>query len=389
MQSESILRTAAREQHGRYIYIACPWTPKGGGMYKVADYLIQAQDVSPLGAAELRPLDTRGGGNAFSSLWILAIALAKLVRGRVTGQLAGVHVNMAGRLSLFRKSSVVVLSRALGLPVVLHLHAQPEPLYHSLPAPLQALTRWVFSLPASCVVLGDAAQRFVIEDLKVKPERVEIVINGVPEPKLARRAADPDTVQRVLFVGNMSDLKGVSDLLNALALPGFDPARLEVTLAGGGDIEAYQSKARQLGIDSFVHFAGWSDQQKVASLMANADLLVLPSYIEGLPLVILEAMANGVAVVCTPVGEIPLMLTEGVDACFVQPGDVAGIASGLQRVLQAPAFRETLERNGRALYEQRFSLSHFFANVARIHQRDFGIAGRQRKDPVTATKATQ
>lgn len=389
-QSESIPRTVVREPGGRYIYIACPWTPKGGGMYKVADYLIQAQDYSsPIGAVELRPLDTRGGAHALSSLWVLAVALAKLARGRLNGQLAGVHVNMAGRLSLFRKSAVVIMSRALGVPVVLHLHAQPEPLYRSLPIPLQALTRWVFSLPASCIVLGAAAQRFVIDDLLVKPERVEIVINGVPEPTLARRKIVPHAVQQVLFVGNLSDLKGVSDLLKALALPGFYASRLEVVFAGGGDVETYQSKARQLGVDRFVRFEGWADQQKVARLMACADVLVLPSYIEGLPLVVLEAMANGVAVVCCPVGEIPSMLTDGINACFVQPGDVAGIAAGLQRVLQQPAFREALERNGRELYEQRFSLSGFFANVAKIHQRHFGIAGQQLKDPVAARKASQ
>lgn len=359
-------------------------------MYKVADYLIQAQHHSAhAGGVELRPLDTRGGANALSSLWVLATALVKVVRGRLTGQLAGVHVNMAGRLSLFRKSSVVILSRALGIPVVLHLHAQPEPLYHSLPVSLQTLTRWVFSLPASCVVLGAAAQQFVIEDLKVRPERVEIVINGVPEPGLARRKVVSGAMQRILFVGNLSDLKGVSDLLNALALPGFNPSRLQVSIAGGGDIQAYQSKAMQLGIDSFVHFEGWSDQEKVAGLMADADVLVLPSYVEGLPLVILEAMANGVAVVCSPVGEIPLMLADGVNACFVEPGDVPGIAEGLQRVLQEPAFRQALERNGRLLYEQRFSLDRFFTHVAKIHQRAFGIAGKPFKDRVSTKRASQ
>uniref|UniRef100_UPI00398BBDE8 glycosyltransferase family 4 protein n=1 Tax=Polaromonas sp. YR568 TaxID=1855301 RepID=UPI00398BBDE8 len=126
----------------------------------------------------------------------------------------------------------------------------------------------------------------------------------------------------------------------------------------------------------FVRFAGWSDQQQVARLMARADLLVLPSYDEGLPLVILEALANGVAVVCSPVGEIPSVLTDGSNACFVQPGDVAGIAAGLRRVLQDGELRAALERNGRALYEQKFSIARFFSSVAHIHQRDFGVAGK-------------
>ena len=389
MQIESIERAVTREQTGNYIYIACPWTPKGGGMFKVADYLIQAQCHDDASAAALRPLDTRGGGNALYSFWVLATALVKLVRGRFSGQLAGVHVNMAERLSLFRKSAVVVLCRALGIPVVLHLHAAQLPsFYRKLPSLLQGLTRWVFSLPATCLVLGSEAQRFVTEELGVPGNRVEVVINGVPEPTQPRRIPGDSRLQRVLFLGNLSERKGISDLMRALALKGFDVDRLEVTVAGGGDIAAYQALAVELGISGFVHFAVWSNQQQVSKLMARADVLVLPSYDEGLPLVILEALANGVAVVCTPVGEIPAVLSDGVNACFVQPGDTAGIAAGLQHVLNNPAFRQTLEKKGRRLYEEKFSFNRFFIRLAGIHQRHFGVAGRVRADSTLTQKET-
>lgn len=387
MHSESIRQTDASERAGNYIYIACPWTPKGGGMFKIADYLIQAQDHARPGPTVLRPLDTRGGGNALYSFWVLVTALAKLVRGRFSGQLAGVHVNMAERLSLFRKSAVVVMCRALGVPVVLHLHAaQLHHFYRKLPSPLQGATRWIFSLPATCLVLGGEARRFVVDELRVPGDRVEVIINGVPEPAHPRRMAADNRVQRVLFLGNLSERKGISDLLRALALPGFDIARLEVTIAGGGDVVAYQATALGLGIAGFVRFIGWSDQQQVSQLMAQADVLVLPSYDEGLPLVILEALANSVAVVCTPVGEIPAVLSHGVNACFVQPGDVPGIAHGLQQVLNDPVLRQTLEKNGRRLYEEKFSLHRFFASLAKIHQHHFGAAGHARSDGVLIQK---
>ena len=180
----------------------------------------------------------------------------------------------------------------------------------------------------------------------------------------------------MLFVGNLSERKGVSDLLQALAHPSLRGASLELTLAGGGDVAGYEAKARQLGIEHLVRFEGWIDQQEVAQLMARCDALVLPSYDEGLPLVILEALANGVAVICTPVGEIPSVLANGVNACFVTPGDVGAIAAALHMVLREPGLMETLGQNGRILYEKRFSLSRFFSSVARIHQRHFGVAAQ-------------
>ena len=366
-------------RHNPYIYIACPWTHKGGGMFKVADYLIQSQVVpAPPQHARLVPLDTRGGRGALFSFWVLLTAILRLIAGRINGQLAGVHVNMAERLSVFRKGSIVAVSRLLGIPVVLHLHAaQLHHFYPGLPAPLRALIRWIFSLADCCLVLGNTSRDFVINELKVPPEKIEIVINGVPAPTLPRRLRHRDDPRRILFLGNLSERKGVSDLLHALAIPGFND-NLVVSIAGSGDIAGYTDLAEQLKIDSFVRFEGWADQAKAAELIAAADVLVLPSYDEGLPLVILEALANSVAVVCTPVGEIPSALSDGVNAHFVTPGDINSIAAGLHKTINDEAFRQRLEQNGRASYEAEFSMARFFANLAAIHQRVFGVAAASR-----------
>ena len=347
-------------------------------MYKVSDYLLQAQDTNlPSNSAELRALETRGSASAAYSLWVLLIALIRLIRGRISGQLVGVHVNMAERLSVLRKGAIIVVSKMIGVPVVLHLHAaQFHLFYPRLPKLLQALTRWTFSLADTCVVLGAAAQRFVIKELKVPEDRVKIVFNGVPRPSVPRRTASQSVIKRLLFVGNLSERKGVSDLLQAMTHTGLKNISLELVLAGGGDVEGYAAKAKALGLADIVKFAGWSEQKDVARLMAQADVLILPSYDEGLPLVILEALANGVAVVCCPVGEIPNVLTDRQNACFIQPGDIQGLSEILQEVLEKPALLNTLEENGRILYEKEFSLAHFFNSIAQIHQRSFGMAAR-------------
>ena len=379
LSSEAFPVPAAADSTGLYIYIACPWTPVGGGMFKVADYLIQSQAAqTPPHAAQLRPLDSRGAASPAFSLWVLLTALVKIIRGHLSGRLAGVHVNLAARMSLFRKGAIVAVCHALGVPVVLHLHADMQNFYAALPAVLQRMTRSVFAMATTVVVIGPVARHFVIQALRVPAQRVAIVINGVPEAIEPRRTPQPGGSQRVLFLGNLSDLKGVSILLQALSKPGFDRGRLQVVIAGGGDVAGYQAKARALGIDEFVKFEGWCDQQKTARLLAASDVLVLPSLDEVLPLVILEALANGVAVVCTPVGEIPSLLTDGIDARFVTPGDVDDLAAVLQDVLKEPAQLEAMGRNGRALYEQQFSLSRFFSSVARIHQRAFGVAAQPR-----------
>jgi glycosyltransferase involved in cell wall biosynthesis len=378
--SSDTLRASVASPGGRFIYIAAPWTPVGGGMYKVTDYLIQSQAAQRApDTARLRPLDSRGGRSPAWSMWMLLTALVKILCGRLGGQLAGVHVNVGERLSLVRKGAIVAWSRALGVPVVLHLHAQMQRSYRRLPAPLQAAVRWIFGLASVVIVIGPAARRFVVDELRVPAARVEIVINGVPAATQPRRRHEPGGIQRVLFLGNLGPRKGVDDLLQALARPGLDRERLEVTIAGGGDLAGYRAQARQLGIADFLAFPGWCDQHTTAALLARADVLVLPSYDEVLPLVVLEALANGVAVICTRVGETPALLTAGVHTLYVEPGDVDGIAARLQEVLRQPQVRQTLEHNGQVLYRQEFSLPKFFTRIARIHRRAFGVAARPRE----------
>ncbi len=370
-------RPAAR----RVIFIACPWTPVGGGMFKVADYLIGAQSRAAGAApslagppAQLQPLDTRGDGSPLRSLWTLARALGRLARARLDGEVAGVHVNMAERLSLARKSVVIVACRLLGVPVVLHLHAaQLHRAWPRLPAPARALVRGVFSLPRACVVLGRQSADFVTRALGVPESRVEIVTNGVPAPALVRRRPDADGL-RLLFAGNLSDRKGLPELLQAMAHPALAGLPVTLTVAGGGDVPHYREMADQLGLDDRIRFAGWTEAPRLMALMAQADALVLPSHDEGLPLVVLEALALGLPVVCTPVGEIPDHLQDGRHACFAPPGDAAALARVLARVLGDASLRQRLSLEGRALWQREFSMDRFFARIAAVHARCFGVS---------------
>ena len=129
--------TLTSQDVASYIYIACPWSSGGGGMHKVADYLIQCQAEHLLnGSARLRALDTRGSSGPQHSLWVLLIAILRIAAGRLQGRLAGVHVTVATRMSLFRKGALIVACAAMGVPTVLHMHAQMNGFYDWLPAVL-------------------------------------------------------------------------------------------------------------------------------------------------------------------------------------------------------------------------------------------------------------
>jgi glycosyltransferase involved in cell wall biosynthesis len=354
-----------------FVYLVCPYTPMGGGMYKLMDYLLQARSDFP-GSPDLRILDPRGGGPVLFTPLVLIKALLQLLLARITGRVAGVHVNMAERLSVVRKGLVIIVARYVGLPAILHLHAAQLPqFYQSVPFWGKGLVRYVFSIADEVVVLGHASKRFVSDELQVPETRITILINGAPGPATRPEPRRHDGPVHIVFLGNLSERKGVSDLLNALARPEVAALNWKATFAGGGDVEKYRSAAASGGLSDRVSFPGWQNQEQADALISGADVLALPSYDEGLPLVILEALGRTTAVLCTPVGEIPYELTDGENAVFVTPGDVPGIAAALADLIIHPDKRAEIAVAGRARFEERYAMGVFFNNLLAIYRRVF------------------
>ncbi len=350
----------------KYIYIACPWAPMGGGMFKIADYLVQSQYIDDR-YPELRALDSRGSGLALLSFFVILKALFFIFIGRISGRLVGVHVNVAERLSFFRKGLIILFSRLLGLPVVLHLHAAQLPaFYHQLPKIIQFIVRYVFGKATVCVVLGEKSKKFIIDELNVCPEKIRIVINGVPIIKSDKKKEN-DTFH-ILFLGNLMERKGVSDLLKALATQKMqENNNWKAFFAGGGDIEFYNKLAVTLKIEHHVSFVGWVNQEQAADLFAIADVLILPSYDEGLPLVILEALGRGVPVICTPVGEIPDFFEHKKTAYFVETGNIASIADALVMLQDDEQLLNLLGHNALIYYQEKFSFEAFLVSIYQIY----------------------
>ena len=366
----------------RFAYVVAPDGQVGGGMGRVKDYILLGAGELP--ALELRALPTRDDRGAAVSLALTAWAILRIWLGAARGDLAFVHVNFGDRGSAARKSCVIAAAKLVGVPALLHLHAvELEAQWRAGGPWRRRLIAAPFRLATVALVLGERWRRWLVDDLRLPPDRVEVLWNGVPlDAPGVPRAAHEGPV-RGLFLGNLMERKGVGDLLAALAAlpPSLD---WRMTFAGGGDLAHYRATADSLGLSPRLAFTGWVDQPQARVLLADADFLALPSYDEGLPLVILEALGCGAPVLCTPVGAIPEVLRDGETALFCAPGDRAGLTAGLARLIGEPDLRVRLSRAGLALYAARFSLKAFHAALFGVYERRFGCAPAAALDPLRA-----
>jgi glycosyltransferase involved in cell wall biosynthesis len=373
----------------RICYIAAPTGQMGGGMGRVKDYILQSGG-DRYGRVKFELLDTRGSGRAMWSVPYTLLAVAKIWHAQLTGNLAGVHVNLGDRGSAARKGFVVVMARLVGAPVVLHLHAAELVEHYEKASPaLKALIRLPFRMATCCVVLGKLWRDWLVNDLGVDPAKVEILYNGVPVPDRPRtpESFSSQGQRQILFLGNLMERKGVSDLLHAFALMPATPD-WHATLVGGGEIERYKALANELKVTSRVTFAGWMEQAKVRELLRTADILTLPSYDEGLPLVILEALGSGTPVLTTPVGSIPEVLKDGTTALLVKPGDRKGLADKLTLAITDINLRKRLSEEGLRLFKEKFTHEVFIAQLFAIYRRHCGMQIEQIEKTVPLAAAS-
>ena len=154
---------------------------------------------------------------------------------------------------------------------------------------------------------------------------------------------------RLLCVGRLAPEKGQALLLEAIAALSAENRPVQLCLVGDGPDRAWlESRAAELGIASNVEFAGWVDQARLMTLYSEADLFVLPSLAEGIPMVLMEAMAMQIPCVAPRITGIPELIEHGVDGMLFAVADVEDLTQQIRRLLESPELSTQIGRQARA-----------------------------------------
>lgn len=251
-----------------------------------------------------------------------------------------VHLHTASYGSFVRKAVLAWLAHAVRVPVILHVHgAEFHNFYAGCPALAQRLIRATLTDAAAVVALGEG---WAVRLRSIAPSARIIVIPNAVHPRTPVVQNSGGTVE-VLFLGEVGERKGTFVLLDAwarLAREGrLDAAHL--TVAGDGQVEVAAKQVTDLGIGATVTIAGWTAPESVPDLLRRSRVLVLPSRNEGQPMAVLEAMADGLCIVASPVGGIPDLLDDR-SAILVPPDDPRSLTDALRTAITDGSEREKL-----------------------------------------------
>jgi colanic acid/amylovoran biosynthesis glycosyltransferase len=202
-------------------------------------------------------------------------------------------------------------------------------------------------------------------------DKIQIARIGVDTANLDFTARPVNTGRpfEIISVGQLAPAKGTLILLKACKLLLDSGHNVILRLVGDGpDRKRLESAAAGLGISQQVIFEGAQGHHRVLELYRSADFFALASFAEGIPVVLMEAMAVGIPCVATRITGIPELIEDGVSGILVPPADAGSLAAALERLIVDPSFRDSLGRNAHQKIMREYNFIHNLERVKELFE---------------------
>jgi glycosyltransferase involved in cell wall biosynthesis len=325
--------------------------------------------------AQIRHVATMNERGWLPRLYAFGRAVTTLRRALDTPEPTVVHIHFASRGSTLRKMLLAQMVIRARRPLIMHAHGAGFDKFHrGLPAPARRFVNRTLQQANLVIALSSQWRDFFIRECELTASQVTVLANPVRVPARCPERSGKAEVQ-LLHLGRLGKRKGAYDLVAAFAaLPQAVRARARLVLAGDGDVAQVSELAVKLGVEERVRVMSWIDSHERDRLLAESDIFVLPSYAEGVPMSLLEAMAAGLPGITTGVGGIPDIFTSGAEGLLVTPGNQPQLRDAMTQLIGDESMR--LAAGRRAFERARsFDVHAYARNLAELYQRIAPVSG--------------
>ncbi len=291
-----------------------------GGMRTVSENYIKSKAYNE--HCNLFYVSTATRKNALMKVFFFAIKMPIIFFILLFKKIDIVHVHMAEKNSVFRKGVIIQLSKIIGCKIIIHMHAGPfMNWYGNLSCRTQRRVKRILDKANIILVLG----KFWKEQAKdiIGEERIKVLYNGVECPPINNYNA---LAKDISFVGHLRKEKGIFEFLESIkSIRSKLPESTKIHLCGSSDQFDIKQKLSEMGIDDIVYFHGWLNNTNLKKIFSNTAINVLPTYIEGLSMSVLESMAAGIPIITTNITTMPELLDGIIE--MITPGDISALSN--------------------------------------------------------------
>jgi len=271
-----------------------------------------------------------------------------------------VHLTTSGQFGIIRDIAIIATARQLHIPAIYHLHfGRVHQIATRNTWEWRILVR-VIRMTHIVIALDSNTEKAINQH--VSNVKILRVPNGIDLKKLP--SVTGITEQMVLFIGWVIPTKGLAELVNAWSQVKLGDWRC--VIAGPGT-ETYRKELQKQFQPEQLEFLPEQSHDNAMQLMVDADVFVLPSYTEGFPNVIIEAMAMGKAIIGTSVGAVPEMLADGCGV-IIPPQNVDALSQALRTVCSDAALRKQMGTRAQLKARAEYDMDHVFNRLMAIWQ---------------------
>lgn len=280
---------------------------------------------------------------AFSAAYTL-FSLLKFTFQIIIRRPRAISVHVSSGTSFYRKSLFALCSRVLRVPVIFHIHPSHFYEFYNNGSSLnRSYIRWILEMGAGLVFLTEGMankfkSRFPTLDIDVVPNPVPVV-DYQSEPRAPMKGN-----HTLLFLGWITKSKGVFDIVEIIGDVAEHYPDVRFVFAGNKEVGGLRELIQARKLQKNTEVLDWVETEEKLRLLLNSRIILLPTYTEGIPNVLLEAMASGLPAITTPVGGIPSIFEESVNGYYVSPGDKDQLRETVLKLLGDDADCERLSR---------------------------------------------
>jgi glycosyltransferase involved in cell wall biosynthesis len=294
-------------------------------------------------------------GRAMTSLWWL-------ITRRVQATLIFTRYEFS---SFLEKGIIAIMARILGRRSIISIRSEVRPFGHDKFT--NGFRKFVVWLCDAIICQSEEAAGQLVQFLNCPREKIVVIPNWIDTTAytVENRVLDETKPVRFLFLGWLEEYKGVHHLLDAASQLKSEGYSFEIEIGGGGsEKESLIQQCSELGLSDSVQFLGWVSGEEKSDAFARSQVLVLPSYSEGMPNSILEAMASGMGVIATPVGGIPALIASEEQGFLVAAGESTGLAVAMKKYIDDRSLIEQTGRRNEAIAKQKHDVESVWPVVA-------------------------
>ena len=244
-----------------------------------------------------------------------------------------VHFHTAEKNSFWRKTALMEIAYFFNKKVIMHMHgATFKDFYSNASEVVQKRILLKIQKMHKIIVLSNSWQEWFIS-IGISPQKIAIINNIICHPRVHPTNSNSTKIH-LLFLGEIGDRKGIFDILKTIYENHvYFSQRIVFKIGGNKNEDKLKERIKEYHLEDFVCFEGWVSGEKKEELLSWADIYILPSFNEGLPIGILEAMSYNCAIIASSVGGIPDIITHNKNGMLVAPGNTCEIYQALKLLI--------------------------------------------------------